>query len=365
VVVAAFLFCFLRSVVTTLDAAVKDSAKNRVITASAVSLFQSLPETYLETIAAVPGVESASRFTWFGGLYQDESGFFAQFATDPQVLLRQYPEVIIDPEQATAWFEDRRGAIIGAGLAEKYGWKPGDDVPLLGTIYPKVDGSAWTFTVRGVYRSTAANVDELTMYFHHEYLDEVRERGECYGPSGVSVFLIRVASDARPGDVIAAVDERYASGPQRTLTQTEAAFQAGFLTMLGNVPTFLGMIGGAVLVALLFGVVNTMTLAARERTRTTGILKSLGFPNRVPARLYLYEAALLVGVGCVVGILMARGIQDGVRSALGSRIPMYTVEPETMVLAALVCLVIALLAGAVPAWRALRLKPTEALRATA
>jgi putative ABC transport system permease protein len=132
--------------------------------------------------------------------------------------------------------------------------------------------------------------------------------------------------------------------------------------MLGNIPTFLGMIGTAVLVALLFGVVNTMTLAARERTKTTGILKSLGFPNRVPARLYLYESMAMVGCGCAAGIALSVSIQDMVRAALGARIPMYTVEVETMVFAALVCLVIALLAGAVPAWRALRLRPAESLR---
>jgi putative ABC transport system permease protein len=128
------------------------------------------------------------------------------------------------------------------------------------------------------------------------------------------------------------------------------------------VPTFLGMIGTAVLVAVLFGVVNTMSLAARERTRSTGILKALGFPDGVPARLYLYEAMGIVGIGTAVGIALARGAEGPIRGVLGSRIPMYTVIPETIVTVALVNLAIALLAGALPAWRALRLRPVESLR---
>jgi putative ABC transport system permease protein len=365
VLVASFLFCFLRSIVTTLEAAVTASASNRVITGSAVSLFQALPSSYRETIAAIDGVESVSRFTWFGGVYRDSEGLFAQFAADARTLLDQYPEVVIAEDQKRAWFEDRQGAIIGIALAEQYGWKVGDTVPLVGTIYPRVDGKEWTFNVRGIYRSTAQNVDELTMYFHFEYLDEVRQRGDAYGPMGTSVFLIRVEPGARPEDVIAAVDAHYEGGPQRTRTQTEAAFQAGFITMLGNVPTFLGMIGAAVLVALLFGVVNTMTLAARERTKTSGILKSLGFPDRVPARLYLFESMAIVGPGCLAGIVLSLGTQEGVRRVLGTLVPMYVVEAETVVLAALVCLAIAIVGGAVPAWRALRLRPVESLRGTA
>jgi hypothetical protein len=54
-------------------------------------------------------------------------------------------------------------------------------------------------------------VDERTLYFHHAYLDDVRERGETYGPSGVSVFLMHVEPDARAEVVASAIDARLAS----------------------------------------------------------------------------------------------------------------------------------------------------------
>ncbi len=362
VAVALFLFCFLRSIVTSLDAAVQESSSRRIITASAVSLFQSLPTTYLEAIEAIDGVESASRFTWFGGVYKEPSNFFAQFGTDPQTLMKQYPEIVIPEEQKQAWFNDRRGAIVGIGLAEKYGFKAGDTVPLLGTIYPRTDGSEWEFNIHGVYRSLRANVDEMTMYFHWPYLDESLENGTALGPRGTSVFLIRLADDYRGEDVSDAIDAYYAGGPQRTRTQPEAAFQADFVNMLGNLPTFLGMIGAAVLVAILFGVVNTMTIAARERMRTMGILKALGFPRQVPSRLYLMEAISFAALGGAIGMGVAWSTQGVFRSILGTQVPMYRVAPETFVWGCVICIVIGIVGGAVPAWNASRLHAVEALR---
>lgn len=362
VTIAMFLYCFLQSILTSLDAAVTASASNRIITQSAVSLFQVLPRNYRSTLEGIEGVESVCPFTWFGGLYKDASGFFAQFGADVDTLLEQYPEIVLPESQKTAFREDRRGCIIGADLAERYAWEVGDSIPLLGTIYPRIDESEWTFEVKGIYRSSKANVDDQTMYFHHEYLNETVDAGECFGPVGTGVFIVRVTDGARGEDVAQRIDAYFDGGPQRTRTQTEAAFQADFVKMLGNLPTFLGMIVGAVLVAILFGVVNTMTIAARERTRTVGILKSLGFPDVVPSRLYAFESMLLVGLGTAAGIGLALWMETPTRRFLGTRVPMYEINADTVVQAVLIGIGIAILAGFVPAWRARRLSPVDALR---
>ena len=362
VAVAMFLFCFLRSIVTSLDAAVKESSSNRIITSSAVSLFQSLPESYQESIAGIEGVESVSKLTWFGGRYQGPENFFAQFGSEPELLSAQYPEIVLPDAQRKEWFSDRRGAIVGIGLAEKYGFKPGDTVPLIGTIYPRADGSEWLFNVHGVYRATKANVDEMTMYFHWDYLDEALEKGEAWGPRGTSVYVIGIKDGFRAPDVSAAVDRYYEGGPQRTRTQSEAAFQADFVNMLGNLPTFLAMIGAAVVVAILFGIINTMTISARERLRTMGILKAVGFTNHVPARLYLMESITFVCLGGAIGMGLAWLTQPGLRATFGTQIPMYRVEGETYLFAILICLFIGVIGGAAPAWQAARMSAVEALR---
>lgn len=362
VAVAMFLFCFLRSIVTSLDAAVSQSASDRIITASAVSLFQSLPVSYMSDIGEVTGVESVSRFSWFGGRYQSEENFFAQFACDPEILLDQYPEIVMPPEQAQTWIGDRRGAIVGVALAEKFGWSVGDTVPLIGTIYPRVDGSTWDFNIRGIYKSMRANVDEMTMYFHWSMLDETLEAGDSYGPRGTSVYIVRMEEGFTAAEVSQAIDKRYELGPQVTRTQSEAAFQAGFVAMLGNLPTFLGMIGAAVLVAVLFGVVNTMTLAARERVRSTGIMQSLGFPAAISGRLYLLEGCGIMLLGGAIGVGIAWWTQPVFRQLFGTQIPMFAIEVDTYVQAAMICLAIGFIAGLIPAWRSTRMRAAEAMR---
>ncbi len=362
VAVAIFLFCFLRSIVTSLDAAVSQSASNRIITASAVSLFQSLPSAYKGAIGAIDGVDSVSRMAWFGGRYKSEENFFAQFACDAEILFEQYPELLLSDEQKKAFIDDKRGAIIGIGLAEKWGLKVGDTVPLIGTIYPRADLRMWEFNIHGIYRSARANVDEMTMYFHFHYLDESLERGEAMGPRGTSVYLIRLEDGYRGEDVAYAIDAYYEGGPQRTRTQSEAAFQADFVNMLGNLPTFLGMIGAAVLIAIVFGIVNTMTIAARERLRSMGILQALGFSTSVPARLYLMESCAFALSGGLVGAGIAYFTQDTFRKLFGTQIPVFTVETDTYLWAAVICVVTGLIGGAVPAWRAARMRAVDQLR---
>ena len=362
ITVAMFLFCFVRSIVTSLDAAVNAAATNRVIVASAVSLFQSLPTPYLEKIKSIDGVEESCNFTWFGGRYKKPENFFAQFGTDPKELLDLYPEIDMPDEQKAAWLEDKQGAIVGIGLAEKWGWKVGDTVPIIGTIYPMVDGTQWSFNVHGIYRSRTALVDEQTMYFHWSYLDKMLERGDAMGPRGSSVYVVRVKDGYDPSEVSSTIDDFYDGGPQRTRTQAEAAFQASFVGMLGNLPVFLGTIAGAVLIAILFGVVNTMTMAARQRTRSMGILKSLGFSSRIPARLYLMESIALALIGGGVGIGLALLSEIPIRRQFGTQIPMFEIANETILLAIGVCVLIGLLGGLVPAWVASRLSASEALR---
>lgn len=362
VAVSVFLFSFLRSIVTSLDAAITSAATDRIVVGSAVSLFQALPVAYREAIREIEGVEDVCTYTWFGGRYQKPENFFAQFGTDPAAMLRMYPEVEIAADQREAFIEDRQGAIAGIALVEKYDWKIGDRIPLIGTIYRLADGSEWSFNLRGVYRATRPNVDDVTLFFHWSLLDETLERGDAAGPRGTSVLVVRVAKDTDPAAVAAAIDARYEAGPQRTRTQSEAAFQAGFIGMLGNLPTFLGTIGAAVLVALFFGVINTMTMAGRERTRTFGILGALGFARRDYARLYLLEALLLVGLGVAIGLGAAWLTQPVFRKLFGTQIPMYHVVAETLVAAVLIGLVAAFASGWIPARRAMRLRTAEALR---
>jgi putative ABC transport system permease protein len=363
---ALFLFVFLRSAVTTLESATKAAAANRIAVQSATSLFVYMPESYWGKIRQVPGVESVSPWVWFGGYYQDPKNFFAQFAVDLATHLEQYPEAVVPAEERQALLADRQGCMVGFELAEKYGWKPGDRIPILSNIYSRPGGLAWEFTLRAVYRSERANIDNKTMFFHWEYLKEMRRalRAEGYvaGEQDVGVYMTKVAQGHDPEQVIASIDALFENGPQRTRTQTEAAFQAQFATMLGSLPTFLGLIGSAVLFAIFFSVLNTAGMAGRERSRDVGILKALGFRDRLAAGMLLVESMLVVGLGGVLGVLLGWASAPYFRDKVAVFMPNYRVEVRTLALGLGIALGIGLLGGLFPAIRLARLRTVNTLR---
>lgn len=367
VAVAMFLLCVLQSVVTTLQRAASTAASDRVIVQSAVSLYVDLPRAYRGKIGNVEGVESVCSWQWFGGIYQEPENFFAQFAVDVDTFLDMYPEIVfVDGDRAT--FErDRRGCIVGTTLAEKYGFRVGDSIPLMGAIFPKTDDSPWEFTVAGVYRSDSANVDENTMYFHYEYFKETLEQGAASGMDGgeikVGVYVVRVADGADPVQVMSRIDAEFENGPQRVQTTSESEFQTQFVSMLGNVPFFVGAIGVGVLAAILLAVLNTMLMAGREQIHDVGLLKALGFQRGAIFQVMMLQSLLLAGIGGAMGILLAVPAGAAMSTVLGTLVSGFRIDPQVQLLAAGLTVVLGVVAGLLPARSAARLDPVAALRA--
>ena len=75
---------------------------------------------------------------------------FANMAVDPESWLQMYPEFELPADQKKAWLADRTGAIVGADLRERFGWKVGDRIPLQARFIARHDGRL------GVHRSTAS-----------------------------------------------------------------------------------------------------------------------------------------------------------------------------------------------------------------
>lgn len=380
--IALMLLCVLNTVVTTLDRAVNEAATNRLVVQSAVSLFVNLPLDYQAKIESVPGVRATTKFQWFGGAYQDDDQFFAQFGVDHERFLDLYEDELeilevadvpvetdADADEEPTLLEkahaalatDRRACLIGEDLATGFGWKVGDQVPILGRIFSKPDGSAWEFVVVGIYKPRKANVDGRTLYFRWDYLEE-NLRAAGAEDIGTGVFMVEIEPGASPEVVTEEIDALFASGPQRTQTTTEAAFQALFVNMLGKVPQLMATIGGAVVFALFFSVINTMSMAARQRQHDAGILKALGFTNAAISRVFYLESLLLCVLGGALGLGLAVLTSEPIRGLLGSNLPGYEVLGSTLAAGAGVSVLVGLLAGIAPAVSASRTSPVDALR---
>jgi putative ABC transport system permease protein len=358
IAVALFLFCTLRTVMTSLDASLRASDDTRLVVRHAASLVFPLPLAYKARLAQVPGVTKVSYGNWFGGYYQDPKNQFTQFAVDVPTVFDLYPEILLGPAEKEVFMRERTSCIAGEALAKKYGFKIGDVIPITGTIYP----GAWPLTLRGIYRASTPDADENAIFFHWDFLNESMPEGR---KNLVGIYWLKVASPSDAPAVSAAVDRIYENSPVPTKTETEKAFQAGFIQMMGNVSTLLSILGSAIIFAILLVTVNTMMMAARERTTEIAVLKTLGFRDGLVLQLVAAEAMLLSLAGGLIGCGLAFLVFRKVNFTAGGMFPNFRVLPETVGLGILLAIAMGLLSGLVPAFSAARLPIASSLRKVA
>src|SRR6266704_3464561 len=139
-VVVAFIHNeFLCAIKQALTGGVKLAGVNRLIVRHKVSIIQLLPESYKVRMERISGVAKATHQTWFGGHFGDSKTFFAQMPVVPEEFLEMHPEIVLPPEQKEAFIRTRTGAIVGRKTAERFGWKVGDTVPIISSIWIKTD----------------------------------------------------------------------------------------------------------------------------------------------------------------------------------------------------------------------------------
>ncbi len=334
---------------------VAPEASRRLIIRDRVSLAFFLPAYYREKIRAVSGVTSVVPETWFGGRYIDErpEHFFAQVATDPDEYLKVASDKIVPPDELKAWQQDRAGALVDVTLAKKYGWKIGDRITLQGTIF-SVDPQ---LTIRAIYHR---DPPQNTLYFNTKYLEEAVPWFK--GQAGWYAAQIASADDV--GRVSEQIDAMFRNSPLPTKSESEKAFQLGFVASLGNVKAFILGICGAVAFAIMLVSANTMAMSVRSRTREVAVLKTLGFTRRRVLAIFVSESVALAIAGGVLGILIAVPlIALLTRRFIALAIPLdMKVNTPTVALALFVAVSLGLLSGYFPAYSASRTSIVEGLR---
>ena len=358
IIVAISAFGLLRTIVDAWYAGANASSSARLVTRSSVSLVFALPLNYAQKIRQVPGVASIAWANWFGGVYINERNFFAQFAISPSYL-DLYPEFVLTDEQRKAFQADRVGAVAGCKLAEKFGWKVGDQIPLRGTIYP----GTWTFNLRGIYDGAEEGTDTSTFFLHFDYLNEAIKgqyprRGD---QTGVFIEQLRDPEDAAA--VSQAIDATFKNSLAETLTETEKAFQLGFVAMAETILLTIQAVSFIVIVIIMAVMANAMAMSARERTVEYATLKALGFRPAFLALLVFGESMVICAIGGGLGILVTPPAASLFKQATGGVFPVFSVSAETIRLQAACALAIGLAAAIVPALHAARVRIVEGLRA--
>jgi putative ABC transport system permease protein len=268
-----------------------ESASFRIIARNKVSLAQPLPARQRSTIEKIPGVRQVSPFTYFGGLFREETvTSWAQFAVDPARFRELILEGKIIEGTYDAWVRDRNSCLMGADTMRRYGLKLGDSLRFRGTFYP-VD---LQLTIAAVYSGT---VDDRNCFFHHALLDQLMDDWGMVG----TWYLIADSADAVDG-VLERVNAAFENTSAEVRAETERAFQLGFISMIGNVKLLFGSISAVVVFTLILVCVSTMSMAIRERFRELAVLKALGFRRHELFAFILAESFGLSMLGAVVGI---------------------------------------------------------------
>lgn len=337
-----------------LDKGAPESAK-RVITRHKTSLANFLPLYYRDKIRTIPGVVAVVPMTWFGGKYIDDrpEHSFTQMATDPDEYLKVASDKIVPPDQVAAWQRDRAGAMVDADLAKKYGWKIGDRITLLGTIF-EVNPE---LTIRAIY---TMDPPPRVLYFNAKYLEEAVPWFK--GTAGF--YDTRVETEKDVPEVEKEIDDMFHNAPAPTKSESEHAFRLSFIAQLGNVKAFILSICGAVVFTILLVSANTMAMSVRSRTSEVAVLKTLGFTKQRVLSLFVGESIALavigglLGIGCTVLLTLFLS-----KSPVAVGVPAgFRVTPPTMLVALLVAAFVGLLSGFIPAYNASRTSIVEGLR---
>lgn len=360
--IGVLAFVFLRTVIDLWYAGVETAQPDRLAVRSKTSITQPLPLAYLPRIEAVPGVSAVTFAGWFGGrLSETRRDFFPNFYVDQRTYLRVYDEFLAPPHEVAAWEADPCGAMIGRSLAGRFGWKPGDRVTLKGSVFP----GTWDFTVRGIFDGRTPNVDTTPLAFGYRC---VNERVPPVRKDKVGFFAVRVDDPSRSAEIAQAIDAQFANSPYETTTESERAFQLGFIAMSSAILAAVRIVSYVILGIILLVVANTIAMGVREKTVDLATLLALGFRRRHVFVLVLAESAVIALAGAAVGLAAApfvtRAFGRIVARSFGA-FPEPVLSPATFALSALAALMVGLLAGTIPAARAAKLPLAEGLRRVA
>jgi putative ABC transport system permease protein len=356
--VSFLLFGILMVLRVAFTLGVEVAGADRLMMTNKMSIIQPLPISYLDRIKTVDGVSLVTHQSWFGGIYQDPKNNVFEFAVDPPTWTQMYPEFKVPPDQMKAWLADRQGAVVGADLANRFGWKIGDTIPIQGTFNrPKGgDGVTWQFHLVGIYDGDK-NIDKTQFLFRYDYLDENRTLG-----SGITGwYLIKVTDPSRSADIAKQIDSLFENSQFETKTATEKAVAQSFANQIGNIGFMVNAIASIVLFIVLLIAASQMALSIRERTREIGALKAMGFGDGLVLALVLIESVTLSVLAGGLGLGLAWLITLG-GDPTGGMLPIWIFQKPDIALGFGLAVLLGVIAGAMPAVSAMRLQIATALR---
>ena len=359
-VVAFLLFGLLRSVAVVFTEDIELSGDDRLVVASKYSIIDSMPISYLQRIKSIENVDIVAHQDWFGGTYIDRANFFPKWPVPPKDFLDIYQEFNISSEEKEAFITTRTGMIAGKKLAERFNWKIGDRIPVIGDIYFMSNGSnLWEFDLVGIFTDIENPGNEEQVFMNYQYFDEARE---SYTKGTVGNFIVKLDSKDEGARVAQEIDAMFANSMDETKTYTEKAYQQMFASQIGDIGLIMNSILAAVFFTILLVTGNTMSQSIRERTSELAVFKTIGFSDMTMLILVLIESMVLCLIGAILGLGITALLMPGLSELISVSLGEISLDSSVIISGIGIAIITAFISGFPPALGAMRLKVVDALR---
>jgi putative ABC transport system permease protein len=297
---------------------------------------------------------------WFGGRVPNTQNTLTSLACDVDTFPDVYADAQMTADDIAEWQRGRRSAVVGDGVAEQYGWKVGQRIELESTIPPYLRLEFQIIKV--VPNASPANL----FCFHREYLVDSLEAAGMTG-AGCNLFWVKCTSATALRDLQRGIDAQFANSPNETKSEDENAMVAGFLQAVGDLPGLARTMAMVVVLVIALVAGNTMMMSFRERTRELAVFKAIGFQAWRVFVIVLSESLLLALLGSLLGIAPVCAVLLLLPRKLlmmGSFSPP-PLSPVAVAGSLAIGLTVGIVAGVWPAYQALRLRTSDALRRVA
>lgn len=359
-VIAFLLFGLLRSVAVVFTEDIELSGDDRLVVASKYSIIDSMPISYLQRIKSIENVDIVAHQDWFGGTYIDRANFFPKWPVPPKDFLDIYQEFNISSEQKEAFITTRTGMIAGKKLAERFNWKIGDRIPVIGDIYFMSNGSnLWEFDLVGIFTDIENPGNEEQVFMNYQYFDEARE---SYTKGTVGNFIVKLDNKDEGPRVAQEIDAMFANSMDETKTYTEKAYQQMFASQIGDIGLIMNSILAAVFFTILLVTGNTMSQSIRERTSELAVFKTIGFSDMTMLILVLIESMVLCLIGAILGLGITAVLMPGLSELISVSLGEISLDSSVIISGIGIAIITAFISGFPPALGAMRLKVVDALR---
>jgi putative ABC transport system permease protein len=360
---AMLLVCFFLTMPGGIDRLLSEISSNvRVSVHNRGGVVYAMPYAYVARVRAIPGVTAVNGQVWFGGAFEEATEVtFPSFALDPDAIESTWPDYKIDPIALEKFRRQRDAAIVGRETLKRYGWRIGQQVSLVSTVWPVT----LSFRIVGEIPNDRAP----HFWIQREYLAQALQ-AQNRDLDTVGTIWVRVADPALVPAVMARAVEMFRNSPAEVAAETEKSFFSSFFGSLQSFVQIILVVTGLVALCVLCIAANTASMAVRERSREIAVLRAIGFSRGIIFGTLVAESTVLATLAGGTGALLTYGFSAMIRAASGSSLggnelgPLtgFLVTPGIVGQGIALSIAVGLIAGIAPAWGAARRPVAETLR---